>query len=336
MEKTRTKISGLGQVPRPWKRVRRFGFINLILLLLVNFLWAAQFPAYKIASEQMGVIDLNFWTFVVGILILGPLLIMEHRRRRRAIFTRNGEGKVLLDFLLLGTVGIIPPSVFLSWGIDHSTASNAAIISLVIPVLTALMAVIMLGERITKLCWLSFGMAIVGVVLMSGKAWRGAFFNDALLAGDTVVFIAWMGSAFYNTYSKGLLAKFSELEVLVYGYIVACTSCAVLSLVWGRYPFYRLFGYTWRAWGAILVLGGLSWGIAMVMWMWVLKQIDVSQISVSIYLLPLFGVILSAVTVHERLTTPQLMGGALVLVSTFLTSDYERRRQRRVHEEMTS
>ena len=64
----------------------------------------------------------------------------------------------------------------------------------------------------------------------------------------------------------------------------------------------------------------------MVLWMWVLKRLEVSQISVSIYLLSLFGVLLSAITLHERLTLPQLAGGVMVFLATFLTSEYEARR----------
>ena len=60
--------------------------------------------------------------------------------------------------------------------------------------------------------------------------------------------------------------------------------------------------------------------------MWVLKRLEVSQVSASIYLLSLFGVLLSAITLHERLTLPQVAGGVMVFLATFLTSEYEARR----------
>jgi drug/metabolite transporter (DMT)-like permease len=141
-----------------------------------------------------------------------------------------------------------------------------------------------------------------------------------------VIFLAGAGSAFYNTYGKRLLARFSELQVLVYSDIVAGLACAVLSLFGGGRPFYRVRGYPLSAWGAVLVLGGLSWGLAMALWMWVLKRLEVTQVSASIYLLAVFGVILSALTLHERLTLAQIAGGLFVFVGTFLTSEYETRR----------
>ena len=71
------------------------------------------------------------------------------------------------------------------------------------------------------------------------------------------------------------------------------------------------------------MLGAFSWGIAMVLWMWVLKRLEIAQVSASIYLLSLFGVLLSAITLHERLTVIQIAGGFMVLLATFLTSEYE-------------
>lgn len=300
-------------------------FLNLFLLSLVNFLWAAQYPAYKIASDHMDVVNLNFWTFVCSIALLAPLLLREQRRQSEQ---NRIEKKALAEFLLLGLLGIIPPSVFMAWGIAHSTASNGALISLTIPVLMVTMAVIMLGEHMTVLRWLSILMAILGTLLISKIKSGAGFWSGSLLAGNAVIFLSGAGAAFYNTYSKKMLARFSELQVLVYSYIVGCTTCAQLSLVWGNHPFYKAFGYAPAAWGAVLVLGGLSWGVAMVLWMWVLKRLEVSQVSASIYLLPFFGVILSALTLHERLTLRQMAGGLLVFLGTFLTSDYETRRRR--------
>ena len=301
-------------------------YLNLFVLVMVNLLWALQFPAYKIASEHMGVVNLNFWTFVSATAVLLPFFWIERRRHAAArpaasrAVRRSGWG-----FLLMGTAGIIPPSIFLTWGIAHSTAANAAIISLIIPVLTALMAVAMLGERMTRVRWFSFALAIAGTILISGIGLSGSFFVGSLLVGNIVIFCAWMGSAFYNTYSKKLLAQFSELEVLVYSYGVACAVIGGMSLFLSRRPLYAMAGYPWVAWGAILVLGPVAWGIAMVLWMWVLKRLDVSQISVSIYLLPLFGVLLSAITLHEKLTLSELLGGGLVLIGTFLTTEWETR-----------
>ena len=70
----------------------------------------------------------------------------------------------------------------------------------------------------------------------------------------------------------------------------------------------------------------------MVLWMWVLNRLEVGQVSTSIYLLPLFGLILSIVTVHDRITLSQILGGALTVAGTATLTLFEGRRSARVAE----
>ena len=302
-------------------------FVNLAALALVNLMWAGQYAAYKIASDHIDIAALNFWTFLIAALLLTPFWL--HQRRRADRVERSGMGRTVLQFTLLAVLGLLPPSVLLAWGIAHSSASNAAILSLTIPVLMVLMSWLLLKEQLTALRVVSLALALAGTVLISRSDLVGGSFSLALLTGNLVIFVGGAGSAFYNVFSKRLLERFSELEVLLYGYVVAIVCCAVLSTVYDPRPFYRAASYPPAAWGALFVLGGLSWGLAMVLWMWVLKRLAVSQISVSVYLLPVFGVIITAVTLHEKLTLLHLVGGLCVIAATFLTSEYEAWRLKR-------
>ena len=299
-------------------------YLNIGTLVLVNFLWAAQYPAYKIASEHMSPATLNFWTLLGSAMLLLPFLILSGRRAP-ALHARL-DARSVLDFVLLGILGILPPSLLLSWGISRSTASNAAIIQLTIPVLMVLLAMILLGERATLLRVVSLLIALAGTVITSRSDLRGGAASGSMLAGNIAVFLSGFGSAFYNTYSKKVLTRFGELRVLVYTYVVACAGCAAISLFDAK-PFYTVRGYPASVWLSIGVLGTLTWGIAMVLWMWVLKRLEAIQVSVSIYMLSIFGVLLSAITLGERLRLPQIVGGLMVFAATFLTSEYETRRE---------
>jgi drug/metabolite transporter (DMT)-like permease len=299
-------------------------YVNIATLVLVNLLWAAQYPAYKIASDHMNAAVLNFWTLLCSTLLLLPFLIVSARRGPAE--PPRLDARSALDFVLLGIFGILPPSLLLSWGISRSTASNAAIIQLTIPVLMVAMAMILLGERVTVLRVASLLIALVGTVITSKSDLSGAVVNARTLAGNIVVLFSGLGSAFYNTYSKRVLPRFGEFRVLVYTYVVGGTACAAIS-VFGPQPFYGVRGYPATVWISIGVLGSLTWGIAMVLWMWVLKRLEAVQVSVSIYLLSIFGVLLSAVTLGERVHLPQIIGGVMVFAATFLTSEYETRRE---------
>jgi drug/metabolite transporter (DMT)-like permease len=303
-------------------------WINFAVLVVVNLLWAAQYPAYKIAGDQMEPGALNFWTLLFAACLLVPLWIREKQKRKGK--PKTLQWKTLREFLLLGLLGIVPPSVLLAWGISHSSASNAAILSLTIPVLMTGLGVLMLGEKLTLIRALSLMLGLVGTLLISTSDLARASFSRSLLFGNFIILIAGLGSAFYNTYSKDLLSRYSELDVLLYSYATGAVACAVISAVFESKPFYRASGYSSSTWAAIAVLGVLSWGMAMILWMWVLNRLEIGQISTSIYLLPLFGLILSIVTVHEHITVPQILGGALTVAGTAMLTVYEGRRARQL------
>ncbi|MGI8961434.1 MAG: DMT family transporter [Bryobacteraceae bacterium] len=312
------------------KAERRSAWINFGLLIVVNLLWAAQYPAYKIAGERMEPAALNFWTLLFAAILLAPLWLREKQKRKDK--QKGFHWNTVREFLLLGVFGIVPPSVMLSWGISHSSASNAAILSLTIPVLMTGLGWLMLKERLTAIRVLSLLLGFLGTLLISSSDLAQASFGRSLLFGNIVIFLAGMGSAFYNTYSKDLLSRNSELEVLIYSYAVGAAACALISASFESRPFYHIAGFTGATWLAILVLGALSWGLAMILWMWILNRLEVGQVSGSIYLLPLFGLILSIMTVHERITVPQLLGGALTVAGTATLTLFEGRRSRQVSE----
>jgi drug/metabolite transporter (DMT)-like permease len=234
--------------------------------------------------------------------------------------------KSVVDFVLLGLLGIVPSSLWLAWGIARSTSANASILSLTIPVMMVLMGMLFLGERFTIPRGLSLVLAMLGTALISIQDITHASFGGKLLIGNIVIFMSGAGSAFLNAYGKVVLVRFSELEVLIYSYVVGIAGCAVWSL-FDPHPFYEAGGYPLRAWVSVLILGAFSWGIAMVLFFWVLKRLEVAQVSVSVYLMALFGVILSVIFVHERMTTVQLLGGGLVLAATVFLTVFENARK---------
>ena len=292
--------------------------INFALLIVVNGMWAAQYAAYKTASSQMGPVTVSAWTFLFATLILLPFLFKE-RFRHHDRMRRSWNRRDLTGFLIIGVFGLVPASAFLAWGTERSTASNASLIYLTVPILTALLASVILGERMTWIRWLSLGVSLSGVLLLSrSDLHEQSLVRGEFLAGNLLVLLACASSSFYNVYCKDLLRRFSSLEVLVYGYAMAIV-LSIPLLVWAEpVAWSQIRAYTAATWLSVFVLSVFSWGLAMVLWMFVLRRLDVSQASVSIYLLPFLGVLISAVTLHERITASMLVGGAITLAGAVM------------------
>lgn len=289
------------------------------LLVLVNLFWAAQFPAYRVVSDAVSVSALNFWTFVLAIAVLLPKLLRE-RRLRPAPMRRSHWLITSAQFAWLALLGVIPPSVIMAWGIEHSSAANASILQLTIPVLMVLMGVWMLKERPGRYLFLGLGLALLCTALISWNDVAAGHFTGSTFLGNIAVFFAGAGAAFYNAYCKRLLDRHSPVEVLVYGYVAAIVLCAAISLSIDPIPFYQIAGWPLSSWIGIAVLGAVVWGGAMLLWMWLLNQLELVQVSASVYMLSVFGVILSAVTLGDHIGSLQIIAGTVVLASAYLSA----------------
>lgn len=318
-------------------RISQRSIADVSLLILVNIMWAAQYAAYKIATDKMGPITVSAWTFLFAALVLAPFLLRERYNRSgpqdpppatMSAATRSERSMLnkrnLIGFFVLGVLALIPASAFLAWGIDRSTASNASLIYLTVPIITAVLASVILKEKMTLVRWASLFVALTGVLILSDVDWRHLQLTSGkFLLGNVLVLVACAASSFYNVFCKELLRRFTVLEVLVYGYAIAVV-VSVPFLVWAEpLSWGAVRSYTLKTWLAVLVLSVFSWGLAMVLWVILLKRLDVSQASVSIYLLPFFGVIISALTLNEKITPTMIVGGLVTLAGTILITSLD-------------
>jgi drug/metabolite transporter (DMT)-like permease len=113
------------------------------LLALVNLIWATQGTAVKFLEGKLGPIAITFLPFYVTTLLFVPLLMRERRRNPRAVAITRADW---LRFAVAGVGGQVLAQLGMTWGITKSLASNAAILNLLIPVLTAVLASFMLRE----------------------------------------------------------------------------------------------------------------------------------------------------------------------------------------------
>ena len=183
---------------------KRTKLIDWVLLLSCNLMWASQFVVVKLVQEQMGPLFAVTLPIALSTLLLAALV---HREPKSKVTRQD-----IWAFVLLGIAGQLVAQLFITWGVRIAPASNAALLALVMPVSTAVMAHFLLGEHMTAIRWISFGLAILGVLACSGVDWKDLKFGSGYLAGNVLIFLSVLGSAFYNAYSKKALERYSPLE----------------------------------------------------------------------------------------------------------------------------
>lgn len=293
-------------------------------LILVNAMWAFQFAGARIATRELGAVLVTLLP-----LALATLLVIPFAKLNRDIF-RAENRSILIDVILLGTLGVLPAQVCLVFGVERTLASNASVLSLTVPVFTAISASLFLHERMTKLRWLSFIVAILGVCLVSMKDIHDArLFRLEYMGGNLLVLASCAGSAFNNSYSRRALSRLSPAQVLVWTFIVADLELALLCEVMQPASWRQLAHLGPSVWWSLILVAIFSLGVSMLLYFAVIQAVEVMRAALSVYLLPVFGLIFSAVLLRERLTALMMAGGVLIFFSCFLVTVYEEKQRLR-------
>ena len=269
----------------------------------------------------MGPVAATFFPMAIATACLIPVVWWDRRTNPdRSKITLPDAGR----FILIGILGQILAQLFITWGVRYTLASNAALLMLTLPVVTAVMAYFLSGETMSIVRWISFGLAILGALESSGIDWRSLNLADkTYLAGNLLILCSVCGSAFYNVYSKKLLTRYTALEVLLYSYYAVIVLLLPITLRLEPESFRILPQLTPLVWVGVAGLALFVYFIAMVIFLTVLTHLDATQASLSNYMIPFFGLVVAAIILHEKLTGFMITGGVLVLASTLLITVYE-------------
>lgn len=294
------------------------------VLIAVNAMWAFQFSGARIATRKLDAVLVTLLPLAIA-----TLLVMPFAKLNWDLF-RTENRSILIDIFLLGTLGIVPAQICLVLGVQRTLASNASVIALTVPVLTALSASLFLHERMTKLRWFSFAVAVLGVCMISIKDIQHTrLFRLEYMAGNLFVLASCAGSAFYNSFSRRALSQFSAAQVLVWSCIVADLELLVLYATTNPGDWRQLGHLGPFVWCSLILVAIFSLGLSMLLYFSVIQAIEVMRAALSVYLLPVFGLLFSALLLDEKLTSNLVAGGVLIFVSCFLVTVYEEKHRLR-------
>src|SRR5690554_7498266 len=134
-------------------------------------LWGTAFPMIKIALTELSAPHLTLLRHLVASAAFVPLLLAFRARLRP-------ERRDLPYFFLLGVLGYTVYHLALNFGQTQVSAGAASLIIATAPAITALLAVLLVGERLPALGWVGSAVAFLGVVLIvMGDSGGGLSFN---------------------------------------------------------------------------------------------------------------------------------------------------------------
>ncbi len=298
------------------------GFIAWITLFACNLIWSFHFTSIKLVQDQVGPYFTVWAPMLLATVFLAPFVIRDFKKGNKKL-------KDALIFVQLGALGAFPSQVLMTYGTQFSLASNAAILVLALPVITAVFAFLILKEKMNRLRWISFAVAIIGVVLCSMDDIRQVDLSSRYALGNLLIFLAIVGNAYYNVGCKKIAERFTEMEMVFYTYLVLVIMLTPLVLHYEPGMFAKVPSFTAKTW---LGMGSLTLFhnfLSMILFFKVLRFLDATQVALSNYMITFMGLPIAAIMLGEKLSTQSIVGGILVLASTLILTIVDHRTEKR-------
>jgi drug/metabolite transporter (DMT)-like permease len=277
----------------------------LIILLIMNFCWAAVYSAYKVLGQQLptgGIVTLRFGLAALSLLFFWPWLP-----------GRAPRGRDLAITFLMGGVLFVLGQRLQVYGNQLGTAGNSAVLMALDPLLTSLAAALFLREHIGPRRLAGFLLGLCGVGMLH-EVWR-ADFQWTGLAPSLIFVSSFICEAAYSVMGKPIVGRAGVMKMLA----ISLASGTLLNLlIDGRQTVAAVAGLSPQGW---VMLGGLAvvcTAVGYSVWFIVIRECPINVAALTVFAQAVFGVAIAAAWLGERLHWGQLLGSLTIVAGLVL------------------
>ena len=286
---------------------KSFSFIGILSLIFAMFIWASSFIALKSAMKDLE----EFTVIFLRMLIASSCFLYLIKDFLKYDFTKTDIKYILL-------LAVFEPCfyfIFEAKALIYTTASQAGMITSLMPLITAMAAGYFLKEIISR-------KLIVGsVIAMSGAIWLSIQSTSTIdapnpILGNFLEFCAMICGAGYTIVARYLTEKYSALFITaIQSFIGAIFFFPFFIYEYVNYDMnFSLQAISWILYlGVVVTLGGYG------LYNFSLTRIEASKAVVFIYLIPVFTLILAYIILGEELSFEGLIASSTILFGVFIS-----------------
>ncbi len=267
--------------------------LQRIAPLLFVSLWSSAFIAIR-----GGLPDVSPLLFLSARFVLATLALLAV-----ALIVRTDWAAIRTGWAHLVVVGILMNAIYLSGAylaLEHLQAATMALIGALHPVITALLAGPLLGERLRPVQWLGLALGIAGVVLVVGvEAAEPRDLIGASLGIGGVAALA-LGTVLYRKYCRHMPLRAANTVQLGAAAITCSLFTAGVEQVHAS--------WTAALVGTLLYLALIVSLGAMVLLMYMLRSGNAGKVASNFYLTPGLTAIMAWLVLDETLQSAAVAG----------------------------
>ena len=276
----------------------------ILLLVLVMLFWGGSFIAIKHVVRFVTPLELVPLRFLPVALAFGLWLALKHRSTCVAMIRADWW-----RLMVIGLTGAVLYNIFLGWGETRVPAGTASLIISLNPAFIYTLSVLVLREQLVWRRISGMALAFCGLfIIIRFGSGRAVTLNDVTYALITVMApVMW---AIYTVSGKALVRRQPPLLVTAVSMVFA----GLFSLMFLNPPLLAgMRAFPLSLWWSVLFLSFPCTVFGFAVWFGALKQMPAGRVAGFVYLVPLFGVLLSRLVLNEPISL-YLAVGALVLI----------------------
>jgi drug/metabolite transporter (DMT)-like permease len=286
----------------------RTATLAALALLLAMILWASSFIALKLAFRAYDPMVVIF----ARMLIASLCFLVIARRVTRHVQYQAG------DYRLILFMAFCEPCLYFLFeakAVVNTTASQAGMITAILPILVMVSAALFLKERIGVRAWLGAFAAVSGVAWLTLASSPSEDAPNPLL-GNFLEFLAMVCATGYTIAMKQLTRRYPPFFLTALQAIIGSLFYfPILFFPSTVLPdqFHLVPGLAVLYLGAVITLGAYG------LYNFGLKYVDASRAAAYVNLIPLFAVILGWIILGETLNGQQFLAAGVIMAGVLLS-----------------
>ena len=287
--------------------------LTYLKLAAVTMIWGATFVAGRyLAADVEPLLAATLRFVLASAALLGFMALARVRLARPS-------ARQLAQLAMLGFCGIFFYNLCFFYGLNYINASRASLIVALNPAVIGLGSWWLFKERLGTARCLGIALCLGGagavIISRNPQVLQGA--ANAWL-GDLLIFGCVLGWGAYSLFSRSLNQSLGPLQTVTWSILLGTAMLTVTTLVGGKLTLKALSAIHLPQMLSLLYLGVFGSALAYIAWYDGIRRIGATRAGVFIALNPLTAVICGAMLLDEHLSTPMLVGGAVILLGIHL------------------
>jgi drug/metabolite transporter (DMT)-like permease len=274
--------------------------------------------SFLFSKKALGTVDpltLLSFRFLTAFSVMSLLILFK-------FIKINYKGKQLRGLILLGLMQPLSYFIFETYGIKHSSSSQAGLMIALIPIVVCIMAAYFLKEKPTLIQCVFIIVSICGVALII--LMNGSNGTNGNMLGIVLLFGAVISAAVFTIVSRKISSIFTSLELTYFMMSIGAISFTTLSISQHAYEgtfrnyFTPLLEKDFII--GIIYLGILSSIVAFLLMNYTLSKIEASRASVFSSLTTVVSIAAGVIIMKESFEYYHAFGSAMIIVGVWGTN----------------